>query len=44
MKGLNSSSRFVGRAPTAPSSMSWSMASLDGSNLGERNARKRLRR
>ena len=44
MKGLNSSSWRVGRVPTEPSSISLSMASLEGSNLGERNARNRFRR
>lgn len=44
MKGRNSSSCFVGRVPAAPSSMSLSRASLEGSNLGWRKARKRLRR
>lgn len=44
MKGLNSSSCLVGRVPTAPSSMSWSTASLEGSNLGWRKARNRLSR
>lgn len=41
MKGRNSSSFLVG---SAPSSMSLSSASLDGSNLGWRKARKRLSR
>ena len=44
MKGLNSSSCLVGRVPTEPSSISLSRASLEGSNLGVRKARKRLRR
>lgn len=44
MKGRNSSSCFVGSDPTAPSSISVSMASLEGSNLGCKNARKRLSR
>lgn len=44
MKGRNSSSDFVGSDPTEPSSISVSMASLDGSNLGWRKARKRLSR
>lgn len=44
MKGLNSSSCFVGSVPTDPSSISLSIASFEGSNLGWRNARKRLRR
>ena len=44
MKGRNSSSRLVGRVPMAPSSMSLSSASLDGSNLGWRKARNRLSR
>jgi hypothetical protein len=34
IKGLNSSSCFVGRPPAAPSSMSLSITSFDGSNLG----------
>ena len=44
MKGLNSSSERVGRVPTEPSSISLSMASLEGSNLGERKAKKRFSR
>lgn len=44
MKGLNSSSCFVGRPPADPSSISLSMTSFEGSNLGCRKARKRLRR
>lgn len=44
MKGRNSSSFLTGSPPADPSSMSWSAASSTGSNLGERNARKRLRR
>jgi len=44
MKGRNSSSCFVGRPPAEPSSISLSMASFDGSNLGCRKARKRFRR
>lgn len=44
MKGLNSSSCFVGRVPTEPSSISWSRASLEGSNLGWRKAKNRLSR
>lgn len=44
IKGLNSSSDLVGRVPTAPSSISLSRASLEGSNLGWRKARKRLSR
>lgn len=44
MNGRNSSSFFVGRPPAEPSSISLSMASLEGSNLGWRKARKRLRR
>ena len=44
MNGRNSSSCLVGREPTAPSSISLSIASLEGSNLGCRKARKRLRR
>jgi hypothetical protein len=44
MKGRNSSSCFVGREPAAPSSISFSIASLEGSNFGWRKARKRLRR
>jgi hypothetical protein len=45
MKGLNSSSRFIGRGDlaSAPSS-SASDSFIDGSNLGWRKARKRLRR
>lgn len=42
IKGLNSSSCFVGRVPTDPSSISLSMASFEGSNLGCRNARNRF--
>jgi hypothetical protein len=42
-KGLNSSSCFVGRPPALPSSMP-SSCSIDGSNLGDIKARKRLRR
>lgn len=44
MNGRNSSSDLVGSDPTAPSSISLSMASLDGSNLGCKKARKRLSR
>ena len=44
MKGRNSSSCFVGSPPAAPSSISLSMASLLGSNLGWRKARNRLSR
>lgn len=44
IKGRNSSSCFVGSEPTAPSSISLSRASLEGSNLGCKNARKRLSR
>ncbi len=44
MNGRNSSSRLVGRVPMAPSSISLSSASLDGSNLGCRKARNRLSR
>lgn len=44
MKGLNSSSFLTGSPPAEPSSMSWSISSLEGSNLGVRKARKRLRR
>ena len=44
IKGLNSSPCLVGRPPASPSSISLSMASFDGSNLGWRKARKRLRR
>ena len=43
MKGLNSSLARVGRVPAEPSSMSLSVSS-EGSNLGVRKARKRLRR
>lgn len=44
MKGRNSSSCLVGRPPAAPSSISLSMISFEGSNLGWRKARKRLSR
>lgn len=44
MNGRNSSSCFVGSPPAEPSSISLSIASLEGSNLGCRKARKRLRR
>jgi hypothetical protein len=46
MKGRNSSSCFVGKAPEVPSSDSWSASSCsrEGSNLGVRKARNRLRR
>lgn len=44
MKGLNSSSCLVGRVPTEPSSISLSRASLEGSNLGWRKAKKRFKR
>ena len=44
MNGRNSSSCFVGSPPADPSSISLSTASLLGSNLGCRKARKRLRR
>lgn len=44
MKGLNSSSWRVGRAPTEPSSISLSIASFEGSNLGDRNARNKFNR
>lgn len=44
MNGRNSSSDLVGSEPTAPSSISLSRASLDGSNLGCRKARNRLSR
>lgn len=44
MKGLNSSSCLVGRVPTAPSSISWSRASFEGSNLGWRKAKNKLSR
>ena len=44
MKGLNSSSCLVGSPPADPSSISLSMTSFEGSNLGWRKARKRFRR
>lgn len=44
MNGLNSSSCFVGSPPAAPSSISLSIASFEGSNFGWRKARKRLSR
>jgi hypothetical protein len=46
INGRNSSSCFVGRIPEVPSSDSWSARSCsrEGSNLGVRKARKRLRR
>lgn len=44
INGLNSSSRLVGRVPMDPSSISWSTASFEGSNLGWRKARNKLRR
>lgn len=44
MKGLNSSSCLVGRVPTEPSSISLSISSFEGSNLGCKKARNRFSR
>lgn len=43
-KGRNSCDSFVGRPPPASPSSMPSSCSSDGSNLGDRKARKRLRR